>query len=130
MTGNTRRLTAIMGITTVTVCAVGTGAWALTHRHSEGPAVPKYATAREMATQAGCAATFHSLPTPSGVQSAGECTVSGHHVGFRVQRTIDTADPWQTRKGSVRAPNYVGNGWIVHSRDVRTLDVVGAKLAP
>jgi hypothetical protein len=128
--GHARRLTAVAGITAVTVCGVAAGAWALTHRQNDGPLVPTYSSAREMAHGAGCGATFHSVPAPSGVQSAGECTVAGHVVGFRVQRVIDTADPWPTTTGSERSPNYVGNGWIVHGGDVRTLDSVGARLAP
>jgi hypothetical protein len=128
--GHARRLTAVGGITAVTVCGLAAGAWALTHRPDDGPQVPTYNSAREMAKQVGCATTFRSVRPPAGVQSAGECTVSGHVVAFRVQRVIDSGDPWPTSTGSERTPNYVGNGWIVHSSDRRTLDAAGARLAP
>jgi hypothetical protein len=127
---NARRLLAVATITTLGVCALATGAWALTHRQNDGPPVPKYASAHDMAQRARCAATFHALPAPIGVRSAGECTIARHVVGFRVQRAIDTADPWPTASGGQRSPNIVGNGWIVHSADVKTLDAVGARLAP
>ena len=81
-----------------------------------------------MAKRAGCLATFRPVPAAPGVQSAGECTVSGEVVGLRVVRRIDSADPWPTKNGAV-VPNYVGTDWIVHARQVRTLDVVGARLA-
>jgi hypothetical protein len=83
-----------------------------------------------MARSADCAATFRPSAAPAGVQSAGQCTVGGHAVTFRVQRVINTANPWPMPTGVARTPNYVGNGWIVHCSDVRTLDAVGARLAP
>ena len=128
--GSGTRLLAVGALTVVGVCGVTAGAWALTHRQNDGPPVPKYATARDMAQRAGCTTTFRSLPAPAGVQSAGECTVGSYVVGFRVQQVIDTADPWPTAPGEGRSPNYIGNGWIVHSSDVKTLDAVGARLAP
>jgi hypothetical protein len=80
-----------------------------------------------MALHAGCGATFHELRSLPGVQSAGECTVSGHRVGLRVVRHVNAADPWPTN--GVRVPNFVGNGWIVHTKNVAALDAVGASLA-
>lgn len=121
-------MTVIAGITSAMVCGGAAGAWALTRGH--GAKVPMYASAREMAQRAGCAPTFRSLPAPSGVQSAGECRLLGQLVDLRVQRIINTANPWPMAHGARRSPNFVGNGWIVHSDDVRTLDIVGARLAP
>jgi hypothetical protein len=128
MTRGTRRLLAVAGITTVAVCGAGGAAWALSHHHSDRTRVPTYVSARAMAQQAGCAATFHQLPLVVGVQSTGSCVVSGHLVDLRVQPHIDTADPWPATDG-VRVPNFVGNGWIVHVRDVQILDTVGARLS-
>jgi hypothetical protein len=120
----------VAGITTVAVCGVASGAWMLTHRHNDGPSVPRYASASDMAHRAGCGATFQLVTAPAGVQSAGECTVSGNLVQFRVQGVVVSANPWPSPTGSARVPLYVGNGWIVRATDVHTLNAVGARLAP
>lgn len=82
-----------------------------------------------MATKAGCAASYAEVEAPAGVQSAGACKVHGRVVDFRVQQSINYAEPWPTSDGQ-RRPTYVGNGWIVHTDDATTLNEVGARLTP
>jgi hypothetical protein len=128
--GTVRRLVVIAGLTTFTVCGVSAAAWAIVHRPDDGPPVPTYASARGMAHRAGCGATFRAVSKPADVQSAGECTVSGHVVAFRVQRVINTAAVWPTPGVSSPSHNYVGTNWIAHSSDLSVLEAVGARLAP
>jgi hypothetical protein len=78
-----------------------------------------------MAQRAGCAATFRSAPAPAGVQSAGECTVSGARVEFRVQRVINTADPWPTSR-LMHGYTCVGAGWMYHTTSLDAFRKIAA----
>jgi hypothetical protein len=82
-----------------------------------------------MARVSGCAGSFHLSKPPRGVQSAGWCLVNGHRVDLRVQRFIDTANPWLSGSGARVTPGFIGNGWQLHSADVAALDTAGDRLS-
>jgi hypothetical protein len=105
------RVLAVFVATAAVVVGGGSAAWALSHHQNDGPRVPTYVSAAAMADKADCARSFHSVPPPASVQSAGWCVVDGSQVDFRVQRDINTANPWPTTRGKHEL-TCVGAGWL------------------
>lgn len=97
------------------------------HRSSVDESDVRFVGTEAMALHLGSRDTYTAVPAPVGLRSAASCRIAGQTV---VLAMGDDDSAWPGTSSTHRGYNVVGRGWVAHTEDPVTLNLVSARLAP